>query len=680
MMSFRWLPAALVLFCLSPAQAAPLTLTGSVVNEYGAPLAGVTVDVNGAVVVSGTAGAFSASVDSAEVYTLRFRSENHFPSVHSFSPLDLAWSRRDGASTLPPVTLVARSEGRVMLTFGGDAMMGRRFSDPYPGDPVLIRPDHRAEDTRALLRHMKPYLELADFSSVNLETQVMAEQPEQNAPKSFVFYTPPEAVAAFRDAGVDYVTLGNNHSNDYLEAGMISTLAALEAAGMPFSGGGMNATDALAPYRTTLGGQGWSFLGYVGWAGNFTPNQVADGPDKSGAALGTPENLRKTVVPEAEAGFFPVVQYHGSREYTDEPTLVTETRLKGALDDGAVLAIAHHPHVVQGFELYDGRLIAYSMGNFIFDQFHYATRFSYIVHVWMDAGRFHRAEVVPIHLQGYTPMPATDTVRRTVLMRAASLSARRGVRFAVSGGHGVIPGDGGRGPGSDRDAGALALAGPSGLVALHERAWNEPVTRIETTDGQRVRLGRNLLPMGHLENHFLHGSPDRSWIDDGGQAVVRNDAGEHVMKLEIPAGGGQGVVGMRTFEYTFEPGTPTTFAVRARSGAPATVTAYQQWRGRNDRNRFEALANNRLRPIGRFELSAGDWQDLRFDFDAPRVSAISYRVVLKVEPADGSRDHVSEFDDFTLVQWATPPLSAGAVPAHLAVGQASHAELMPALR
>ena len=70
-MSIRWLPAALVLFCLSPAQAAPLTLTGSVVDEYGAPLAGVTVDVNGAVVVSGTAGAFSASVDSAESPTMQ---------------------------------------------------------------------------------------------------------------------------------------------------------------------------------------------------------------------------------------------------------------------------------------------------------------------------------------------------------------------------------------------------------------------------------------------------------------------------------------------------------------------------------------------------------------------------------------------------------------------------------
>ena len=52
-MSFRWLPAAFVLFCLSPAQAAPLTLAGSVVDESGAPLAGVAVDVNGTAVASG---------------------------------------------------------------------------------------------------------------------------------------------------------------------------------------------------------------------------------------------------------------------------------------------------------------------------------------------------------------------------------------------------------------------------------------------------------------------------------------------------------------------------------------------------------------------------------------------------------------------------------------------------
>ena len=56
----------------------------------------------------------------------------------------------DGVA-LPDVSLVARAPGRVMLAFGGDAMMGRRYSDPFPGEPVLLRPGSRLDDARALL-------------------------------------------------------------------------------------------------------------------------------------------------------------------------------------------------------------------------------------------------------------------------------------------------------------------------------------------------------------------------------------------------------------------------------------------------------------------------------------------------------------------------------------------------
>ena len=658
----------LVLIVSLPAHA--LTLSGRVLAENGDALAGATIRVNDTVTNAGDDGRFTATVAEKDLYTLRYESVGHYPAVHAFSPLELAWSSADGVGKVPDVTLVARKPGRVLLAFGGDAMMGRRYSEPYPNDPVLIREEHRAGDTKALLQHMKPYLEAADFASVNLETQVMDQQPEANAPKSYVFFTPPEAVVALRDAGVDYVTLGNNHTNDYLAEGLVSTLDALRAANMPFSGAGLDEADALEAYRSQIGGQAYSFLGYVGWAGNFTPNQVAMGADKSGAAFGTAENLRRTVTREARAGYLPVVQYHGSREYTDEPTLVTETRLKRAIDQGAALAIAHHPHVVQGFEIYDGRLIAYSMGNFIFDQFHYSTRFSYLAYVWMDGDRLHRAEVMPIHIQGYTPMPATDTVRRKVLQRTYALSARRGIRMGRSGGNGVIHPGGGPANGNP----AFHPDGyGSSIEPMHGRNWNEPVESIEASEG--VRLGMDLLPMGHLENHFLHGSPDRSWIEDGMQTVERDGLGNHHMRLAIPAGAGSGRVGMRTFDNSFEPGTPSTFTARVLVDAPATVTAYQQWRGRNDRDRFEALANNRLRVIGKVELEPGGWRDLRFDFDSPRVSAVSYRVVLRVEPEDPSRAHESRFDDFNLIEWLTPPLGAGELPGHLEVGQASHAEV-----
>ena len=664
--SLYFLLAGLLL--ASAAQAGQQRIEGRVSDEAGNPLAGVMVDINGSPVESDRQGVFTTLVDEAGVYSLRYAAKGFFPAIHSYSPLELSWHRKNG---VPPVTLVARQTGRVMLAFGGDAMMGRRFSSPYFDEPVMIREGHVAEDTRALLRHMKPYLEQADFASVNLETQVMQSRPESKAPKSYVFFTPPEAVAAFRDAGVDYVTLGNNHSNDYLAEGMAATLSSLESAGMPFSGGGLDENDALEAWRTELGGNAWSFLGYVGWAGNFTPNQVADGPDKSGAALGSNENIERTVTREVQAGRLPVVQYHGSREYMDEPTLVTETRLKQAIDQGAVLAIAHHPHVVQGFEIYDGRLIAYSLGNFIFDQYHYATMYSYMVYVWMDGDRFHRAEVVPIHLQGYTPMPATDTVRLKVLKRTQELSARRGIALGRSGGNGVILPNGGTSV-----AAALKVPGEAGLSDLYRRDWSRTIDAVHADDSSRVRLGMNLLPTGHLENHHLHGSADRSWIDDGAQSVVRDDSGNHVMALTIPAGVKEDSIGMRTFEYTFEPGTPSTFALRAYTENPATVTAYQQWRGRRD-DRTEALLGNRLRPIGRLELKTGEWQDLRFDFDSPRVSAISYRVLLTVTPRDGSKDHVSWFDDIALIEWLTPPLASGDLPPQVAAEQASHLDVMP---
>lgn len=667
---------SLVLAC--PAQADSIRIAGRILDENGAPIPAVQVEINGAVIEPGQGGYFKADIGAAAVYTVRYSAPAHYPAVHAFSPLELAWAKRDDHSVLPDVTLVERKEGRVMMTFAGDAMMGRRFSEPYAGDPALIREGHRAEDTKALLRHVKPWLELADFTSVNLETQVMDKAPEGKAPKSYVFFTPPEAVAALKDAGVDYVTLGNNHTNDYLAEGLVSTLAALNAADMPFSGAGLSGADALAPYRSEIAGQPFSFLGYVGWAGNFSPNQVAMGADKSGAAHGTTENIIRSVQREKADGYLPVVQYHGSREYTDEPTLVTETRIKQAIDDGAVLGIAHHPHVTQGFELYNGRLIAWSMGNFIFDQFHYTTRFSYLLNVWMDGDRFHRAEVVPIHIQGYTPMPATDTVRQSILRRAATLSARRGVFLRQSGGNAVIL------PGKEANqlvATQYFFSGEVGdtgqIFPQHNHGWNTPVNTIVTSAGTQVRLGMNLLPMGHLENHFLHGSPDRSWIEDGLQNVVREEDGNHAMHLAIPAGRGQGRVGMRTFHNMFVPGTPSTFTIRARVSAPATVTAYQQWRGRNDRNRFEALETNRLRPVGQAEIGPGEWRELRFDFDSPRVSAVSYRVLLRVEPADTSRDFDGWFDDFELLEWLTPPAASGDLPPHLETGQASHAEVIP---
>ena len=665
---------------------AQVNITGRILSESGKALPGAAVQIGHTSASSDASGRFTLTVNPAEIYMLRYSAENHFPMVHSYSALDFAWQQETPSAEtviVPDVTLVELSEGRIMLAFGGDTMMGRRFSKPAQGDPVLIREEHRAEDTVALLQYIRPYLELADYTSVNLETQVMDAQPEQNAPKSFVFYTPPESLLALKLSGIDYVTLGNNHTYDYLAEGLESTIEALDISGLAWSGAGMTETESLKPYRVEIGGNPMSFLGYVGWTGNFSPNQVAQGTEKGGAGYGTTENIHNAIRGEAAQGYLPVIQYHGSREYTDEPTLVTETRLKQSIDDGAVLAIAHHPHVVQGFEIYNEKLIAWSMGNFMFDQFHYATKRSYLLYVWMDRDRLHRAEVMPLRIKGYVPMPATDTERQSILKRVNELSGRRGLVLQSSGGNAVInPAMQAKQP-FTRSALTVPEMGQtngSTIWPLVDRAWNEPVesVAVDSEDPTRIRLGQNLLPMGHLESHYLFDAPDRSWISDGSQTVVAMDdapSGKNVMQLVVPAGQDAGTIGMRTFEYTFEPGTPSSFVVAARTDAPATVTAYQQWRKRNE-NRLEALETAKLRPIGQRELTAGGWQELRFDFDSPRVTAISYRVVLKVTPLDSAEEHRTWFDDIALIEWLSPPLGAGEVPAHIANKQASHADFV----
>jgi hypothetical protein len=184
----------------------------------------------------------------------------------------------------------------------------------------------------------------------------------------------------------------------------------------------------------------------------------------------------------------------------------------------------------------------------------------------------------------------------------------------------------------------------------------------------------DMLPTGHFESHDLNDAPDRTWLQGEGLQIVRAESapsGDKVMQVPVPAERGKGLFGTRAFDLTFTPGTPTSFVFRAHADAPVTVTAYQQWR-RRGQPRSEALKTAELRPIATREMTAGSWQELRFDFDSERVSAYSYRVLIGFTPREPGQDVTVHLDDVSLVQWLTPPLKAGKVPQHLQTLQASH--------
>ena len=251
------------------------TLTGRIVDTSGQPVPLGVASVGEATASVAADGSFSLEVTESESYALVAAAPGYYPMRHTFTHADFD-DESPAKFEIPPITLVERTSESRLLVFAGDAMLGRRFVEPRAGEPQLIGDGTELEDMRAVLRHVKPYFELADLVSVNLETQLSAQPLLTPLPKSVTFLTHPAIAKALAWAGVDYVALGNNHTFDFQEEGLERTLDAVKAAGLDYSGAGASDSEARIAASIDVDGQRVRLLSYVGWAGSSIPSQVAE--------------------------------------------------------------------------------------------------------------------------------------------------------------------------------------------------------------------------------------------------------------------------------------------------------------------------------------------------------------------------------------------------------------------
>ncbi|MDF1569637.1 MAG: CapA family protein [Spirochaetaceae bacterium] len=241
----------------------------------------------------------------------------------------------------------------------GDIMPGRGFDD-------MIFGENGIEKT---LGDVAPLLEAPDLLIGNLEAAVTVSN--NATPKSYNFKVAPDVPAALVDVGFDFFHLANNHGWDYGEEGFLDTLSAVRRSGAGFSGAGENLEQARFAWETkTPEGSmvrilslGACFAERNGFNGALS---AAAGENKPGVLWDSPENEEfiRSVLGRSDA--FTVVTVHGGYEWESVPREDVTRLYRRYVDWGADLVLAHHPHVLQGMELYDGALIAYSLGNFIF--------------------------------------------------------------------------------------------------------------------------------------------------------------------------------------------------------------------------------------------------------------------------------------------------------------------------
>lgn len=611
--------------------------------DSGAPIAAATITLNGQSVASDAEGRYRLEAGEATLYTLRVSAPGHYPAHHAFARHELV--DEAGLLRVPPVELVERRAGRQLFVFGGDVMGGRRYETPLEGERRLVHDATRQADMRALLATMAPTLRAADLASVNLEITLSARELTTAAPKSYVFYAHPELAHALAWAGVDYAAQGNNHVYDYLDQGLADTMAAVKAAGLGHSGAGADRAAAIAPWRTNLQGEAWSFLSFVGWEGRVEPNQVAEA-GKGGAALGDDATIVETVGRETAAGRAVVVQYHGSREYSPEPTAESRRRMLAAIDAGADLVIGHHPHVLQGFEIHQGQLVAYSLGNFLFDQYIHETQASMLLKVWMDESRFARAEIVPIDVRDYRPVPAVAGMRDAVLRRLRALSGPRGVRIADMAGHGIIAGPASPAsvaPETEPQALALAPVPGTAMAAIPAGALVQGAPAAARDEaGRPLVFGRGLLWRGDFESHEGFGAHDRTWTFEGGTGTLdrRAFAGDHA--LRVTPRGDAVTMHQRIALRDLDRGPLTVGGAIAGEGTALTL-----------QYRFRLAGEKRFSPwqtAGSFTPAGPGWERFAFDIPAPAAEPTRFNIRFVAKARDGEA-RPFRLDDLQVINW-----------------------------
>jgi poly-gamma-glutamate capsule biosynthesis protein CapA/YwtB (metallophosphatase superfamily) len=243
--------------------------------------------------------------------------------------------------------LHVRNEPALSLIAVGDIMLDGRARQVIAGEGM----DYPFAAVLPLLRRAPVVLG-------NLEGPfARVAAPEQ---RNHSYRVNPALASALPRAGINVLTLANNHLMDCGPAGVLETLEALARVGVAAIGAGVDKSTAHRPYVGEVGGRRLGILGY------YWNRRTAATTRRPGSAMDPPEALVEDIRTLRELVDDVVVTFHWGVPYDREPSAEDRAKARIAVDCGADVVIGHHPHVVQPVEIYHGRPIFYSVGNFAF--------------------------------------------------------------------------------------------------------------------------------------------------------------------------------------------------------------------------------------------------------------------------------------------------------------------------
>ena len=253
-------------------------------------------------------------------------------------------------------TLVVEGKGRDFPFDGGTADITSRYCcSAFGWELPRARRTGNAGTVRALI-------EGADLAIANFENP--APDRFRWHTKGTVFSADPALIEGLADAGIDYVSLANNHIRDAGGQGLLQTIANIRKEGIAVSGAGKNLAAARKPAMLEAGGQTVAILAYDAIAGYYHAKA-----DKIGSAPLTASIVQADIRAARAAGADVVIVFpHWGTEYRSKPFVAQQKLARMIVDSGADMVIGNHAHWAAAMEIHDGTPIWYALGNFVFDQ------------------------------------------------------------------------------------------------------------------------------------------------------------------------------------------------------------------------------------------------------------------------------------------------------------------------
>ncbi len=243
--------------------------------------------------------------------------------------------------------------GSALLAFAGDVMFSDPFLASYDKSGISAIADSE----------MLERMQNADLFVINEEFP-FSLRGEAMEDKQFTFRADPKYVEIFQEMGVDIATVANNHALDFGRDAFLDTLDTLKSADITCIGGGYHLSEASAPAVQTIKGQTFAIFG----ATRVSPSATWYASDSQAGLFQTYDaTLLNQKIAEAHTEYDHVIVFvHWGIEKNETPEDYQRSLAKGYIDAGADLVVGCHPHVLQGFEYYNGVPIVYSLGNYLF--------------------------------------------------------------------------------------------------------------------------------------------------------------------------------------------------------------------------------------------------------------------------------------------------------------------------